>query len=84
MASGGDFDSFGGESGKERFGSSRFRELITRIHTLPFELQKEIVEKELRKWRGNSDQIDDMTLIGLSLSQQFLSIAESQEGSASA
>jgi serine phosphatase RsbU (regulator of sigma subunit) len=61
-------DQFGGEEGAERkYGTKRFRELITQIHTLPMQEQHEILEKEITTWQGSSKQTDDILVLGIKM-----------------
>lgn len=55
---------FGGPDGG-KYPSVRFRDLLMRVHMLPMQEQKEIIEKDFLEWKGTEDQVDDVTLIGL-------------------
>ncbi|NMC40337.1 MAG: SpoIIE family protein phosphatase [Bacteroidales bacterium] len=57
-------DQFGGPEGK-KFKKSNFRRLITDICSLPLKEQKIILEKEYQNWKGNLNQVDDITILGL-------------------
>jgi serine phosphatase RsbU (regulator of sigma subunit) len=57
-------DQFGGEKGK-KFTYKRFKESITSIHDLEMHQQEETLEKEFNSWRGDLDQIDDVTIVGI-------------------
>ena len=57
-------DQFGGKKDK-KFMYKRFRNLILKSHKKPIETQKQILNSELNKWMGNTDQIDDILVIGL-------------------
>jgi serine phosphatase RsbU (regulator of sigma subunit) len=59
-------DQFGGLKNK-KFGYRRFREILVKNSNKPFGQQKNILENEFTKWRGNSEQIDDIVIIGLKL-----------------
>lgn len=54
-------DQFGGPEGK-KYKKSNFRRLITDICHLPLNEQKSVLEKEYDKWKGNNDQVDDITI----------------------
>lgn len=57
-------DQFGGEDGK-KFMAKRFKELLLNIYSKPMQEQQEIFEKELIKWRGDIEQVDDVLIIGI-------------------
>ncbi len=59
-------DQFGGIKQK-KFNIRRFREMLIHIHHLPMSKQKEMSEKILNKWMGDTEQIDDILLIGIKL-----------------
>ncbi|RLD50800.1 MAG: hypothetical protein DRI94_07740 [Bacteroidetes bacterium] len=59
-------DQFGGKFLK-KFNSRRFREMLLHIHSHPMAKQEEMVDKILDKWKGNSEQIDDILLIGIKI-----------------
>lgn len=63
MFSDGYVDQFGG-NGTERFKVQRFRELILRLHELPVQNQPVALRSDFRKWRGISEQTDDVLIIG--------------------
>jgi serine phosphatase RsbU (regulator of sigma subunit) len=57
-------DQFGGPDGS-KYKKSSFKKLLSTIHALPLAEQKIIIESEFHKWKGNGDQIDDVTIIGV-------------------
>ena len=57
-------DQFGGEL-NQKFGRKRIMELFLEIHKLPMVEQKDIINKAFIDWKGNQDQIDDITIVGL-------------------
>lgn len=57
-------DQFGGPDGS-KFKKSSLKKLLHEIHSKPMEEQKLIIETEFEKWKGNDDQIDDVTVIGV-------------------
>lgn len=57
-------DQISQERGK-RFQSSRFYELLTEIATKDAEQQKQLLDVELRQWKGDMEQMDDITIIGI-------------------
>jgi serine phosphatase RsbU (regulator of sigma subunit) len=54
-------------SGKEKFKISRFKNLLSDISDLPLSEQKIILEKSFIEWKGENEQIDDVTIVGLKL-----------------
>lgn len=50
---------------KYKYMSKRFKELLLRHAALPMEEQARAWEKEFDRWRGNTDQIDDVVVVGL-------------------
>ena len=59
-------DQFGGPNGR-KFLNTNFRDLIQKIATEPLDIQEVKLETRIRKWQGNFEQIDDMTVIGIEL-----------------
>lgn len=57
-------DQFGGQSGK-KFMIGQFRKLLTDIREKPMNEQHNILEKEIESWKGNSEQTDDILVIGI-------------------
>jgi serine phosphatase RsbU (regulator of sigma subunit) len=55
-------DQFGGDKGK-KFKYKRLNELLLQHHQKPLTEQKQIVEEELEKWKGNLEQVDDICLV---------------------
>lgn len=56
------FGSINGDSKSIKFKKKRFRELLLRISSLDARVQVEELESVLKKWRGNFEQIDDVTV----------------------
>lgn len=56
-------DQFGGPDQK-KFKYAALKSLLTDIHKLPLTKQKMILEKSFFEWKGNSEQIDDVLIIG--------------------
>ena len=50
---------------RERFGSRRLRELISEVHHLPMREQGALFEQALDQHQGNTEQRDDINLIGI-------------------
>jgi len=59
-------DQFGGKDGA-KFKKSNLKKLLSEIYYRPMVEQRNILEKELSEWMGGSDQIDDITIIGVRL-----------------
>ncbi len=52
------------ENGLQKFGTQRLKKLLLDIYKLNIDEQKKILLEELNKWKGNSEQIDDILFIG--------------------
>lgn len=59
-------DQFGGERGK-KFGTTRFINLLNSMLDKSSREQKEILTQELKDWKKEKDQIDDILVIGVKL-----------------
>ena len=57
-------DQFGGPDNK-KFMLRRFQELLLEVHSLPMSQQKEELNRRLNEWKGDSEQIDDILVIGI-------------------
>ena len=57
-------DQFNGENTK-KFGSKRLYELISSCHSKDVTRQKEHISDALDEWQKGSEQVDDITLIGI-------------------
>lgn len=57
-------DQFGGENGG-KFKTKQFKELLTEIHKLPMNEQKDILNNTIDKWRGKIEQVDDIIIVGV-------------------
>jgi serine phosphatase RsbU (regulator of sigma subunit)/tetratricopeptide (TPR) repeat protein len=57
-------DQFGGEKGK-KFKLSSLQELLLSIASLSMPEQMKAVDKTLKDWQGNIDQVDDILVIGI-------------------
>lgn len=66
MFSDGITDQFGGPEGK-KYKKSGFKKLLSSVSGLPLQVQKEIIEKEYACWKGNVEQIDDITILGVKI-----------------
>jgi serine phosphatase RsbU (regulator of sigma subunit) len=56
-------DQIGGGN-NSRFGTSKFRKLLSEIHDKPMYEQKAILEQTLKEWMGGQPQRDDILVIG--------------------
>jgi two-component system, sensor histidine kinase LadS len=52
---------------KKRFTKPKLRHLLTEINQKPFIEQHKLLDDTFNKWRGNSEQIDDILVMGLLL-----------------
>jgi serine phosphatase RsbU (regulator of sigma subunit) len=57
-------DQFGGPEGT-KFKKANLKKLLSEIYFLPMSEQRQIIENELSKWKGQLNQIDDITIIGV-------------------
>lgn len=59
-------DQFGGPKGK-KFRYKQFKELLINISHEPMNIQKEILNNTHDKWRGSTEQIDDILVFGIKI-----------------
>lgn len=59
-------DQFGGEK-KKKFKASQMKEIISGFQELSMDEQKNRLNMEFEKWRGNLEQIDDVCVIGVKI-----------------
>ncbi|MFA6403577.1 MAG: SpoIIE family protein phosphatase [Salinivirgaceae bacterium] len=52
------------ETGEKKFNSRRFKKLITDINHRSIKEQPAIIHRTFEAWKGNSDQIDDILIVG--------------------
>jgi len=57
-------DQFGGPKGS-KYMKYNLKKLLSEIYFKPMAEQREILESEFEKWKGNASQIDDVTILGL-------------------
>ena len=57
-------DQFGGPD-CSKFKKANLRKLFSEIYLLPMSVQKEMIESEFSRWKGNAEQVDDVTVIGV-------------------
>ncbi len=53
-----------GEAEQKKFKAFRVKELLGQIWTKSMEEQKQLLDDALEKWKGNTEQIDDILFIG--------------------
>jgi len=59
-------DQFGGQNLK-KLGPTNFKELLITHNKKPLEVQKQLLLDAFLTWRGNEEQVDDITVVGLRL-----------------
>lgn len=57
-------DQFGGEKGK-KFKNKQLEKLFLEINLQPLSDQKRLIENTFIQWKGNLEQVDDVTIIGI-------------------
>jgi len=57
-------DQFGGPNNK-KFKIKNLRELFLKISELPMSEQKDILDETFETWRGENEQVDDVTVMGM-------------------
>lgn len=57
-------DQFGGGKGK-KFKAAEFKKLLLNNYKEPMEKQKQILLETIRKWRGSTEQMDDILVMGI-------------------
>lgn len=55
---------FGGPAGA-KYKKANFKDLLAKIYYKPMIEQRNILEMELENWKGSTNQIDDVTILGL-------------------
>lgn len=66
LSSDGYISQFGGEN-NETFRSNRFRKLIATINSKNMAEQKEIIKNVFDKWTANTEQVDDILIVGIKI-----------------
>jgi hypothetical protein len=64
LFSDGYIDQFGGDHGR-KFMKKNFKKLILEIQDFPMSKQKELLDKNLKEWMGQTPQIDDILVMGI-------------------
>jgi serine phosphatase RsbU (regulator of sigma subunit) len=57
-------DQFGGEKGK-KYRTRNFKKLLLKINGLPCDEQSKALDKELADWKGDTEQVDDVCVMGV-------------------
>lgn len=57
-------DQFGGPKGK-KFMYKQLKETLLSISSQPLKAQQQLLKQSLKDWMGNTDQVDDITVIGI-------------------
>lgn len=73
MFSDGFASQFGGVDGTEKLKYNRFREFLLETSKYPFSLQKNVLQEKLYQWKGDTEQTDDIMVMGFSvpLTEEF-------------
>ena len=71
MFSDGYIDQFNGIN-RHKFTSKQLKELFLSIHKEPFVKQKTILNQTIEKWKGNSEQIDDILVLGMKINSEIV------------
>ena len=56
-------DQFGGPEGK-KYKYRRFRYLLLTIHKFPMKQQRDYLERSIKEWQGDHEQVDDILIVG--------------------
>jgi DNA-binding response OmpR family regulator len=59
-------DQFGGPRSK-KFSRAQFKDTLSKNHKKPLEIQKKLLLQAHLDWKGNEDQVDDVTVVGLKI-----------------
>jgi serine phosphatase RsbU (regulator of sigma subunit)/tetratricopeptide (TPR) repeat protein len=59
-------DQLGGGQ-RMRFSSQRMLDLLEEIHSLPVESQQQALEAAFNEWKGDAQQVDDVSVLGIRL-----------------
>ena len=57
-------DQFGGKENR-KYMKKRFKELLLAMSSKSFATQEQLLDKELKSWRGKEEQTDDVLVIGI-------------------
>ena len=59
-------DQFGGSKNK-KFKSRQFKNYLLKIANKPMDIQKKLLEDIFVEWKGNNEQVDDITIVGITI-----------------
>jgi serine phosphatase RsbU (regulator of sigma subunit) len=71
LYSDGYYHQFGGLYGK-KFSIRQFKALLTKVHKLETDTQLVKLEETFRKWRSRNEQVDDILVMGLKITDDML------------
>ncbi|MEZ4937783.1 MAG: SpoIIE family protein phosphatase [Crocinitomicaceae bacterium] len=71
-------DQFGGEKGK-KYKYADFKKLLMEIESKEMDTQKEMLDVEFNRWKGELEQIDDICIIGLRVNGHMRKIFSNRE-----
>lgn len=54
-----------GQNEIQKFNKRNFKKLLLKIYDKPMSEQKEILDDVLKKWKGKTDQTDDIIVMGV-------------------
>ncbi len=57
-----------GGDGHQKFGANRLQDLLVQLHSQPIYVQHHELEKAFQSWKGNLEQLDDVMIVGIKLS----------------
>ena len=57
-------DQFGGPRGK-KYKHNKLKEFLISVSNQPLEIQQQKLAQEFESWKGNLEQIDDVTVVGI-------------------
>ena len=66
LCSDGVTDQFGGEKGK-KFNTKRLIDLLSKVKNLTMENQQRVLNCVFEEWKGDNEQVDDVTFMGIQL-----------------
>ena len=66
MVTDGYADQFGGIKGK-KYMTKQLRTKLLSLKSIPISMQKKILDQEFQAWKGDLDQVDDVTIMGIQI-----------------
>lgn len=61
-------DQLGGDNGYKKFLYTRFRDMFITLSDCTMEIQKEVISETIETWRGDTEQTDDILVMGIKIS----------------